>query len=159
MRSMPERGLYGARPAVDDRNPGPVRALAGPPPECPTEHWRPVRTNNMIERVNREIRRRSGKVGAFPGRRQRPDAREHPRQARHLWTGTAAGTWTCPCSSPQSNRRTKTSTQTTKAENRICTTNRMLSISDQQILILILILIILQNVYHKLFKSLQYIRR
>lgn len=32
----------------------------------PREHWRRIRTNNAIERLNREIRRRTRVVGAFP---------------------------------------------------------------------------------------------
>lgn len=32
----------------------------------PREHWRKLRTNNLLERVNREIRRRTRVVGAFP---------------------------------------------------------------------------------------------
>ena len=32
----------------------------------PREHWRRVRTNNAIERLNREIRRRTRVVGTFP---------------------------------------------------------------------------------------------
>jgi len=32
----------------------------------PTEHWRQLRTNNMLERVMREIRRRTRVVGCFP---------------------------------------------------------------------------------------------
>jgi transposase-like protein len=32
----------------------------------PREHWRCIRTNNPLERVNREIRRRTRVVGAFP---------------------------------------------------------------------------------------------
>lgn len=32
----------------------------------PPEHWRRIRTNNGIERVNREIRRRTRVVGTFP---------------------------------------------------------------------------------------------
>ena len=32
----------------------------------PREHWRLLRTNNMLERVNKEIRRRTRVVGAFP---------------------------------------------------------------------------------------------
>jgi transposase-like protein len=32
----------------------------------PEEHWR-IRTNNPLERILREIRRRSRVVGAFPG--------------------------------------------------------------------------------------------
>jgi len=32
----------------------------------PREHWRSIRTNNMLERIMREIRRRTRVVGAFP---------------------------------------------------------------------------------------------
>lgn len=32
----------------------------------PMEHWRRIRTNNSIERLNREIRRRTNVVGTFP---------------------------------------------------------------------------------------------
>ena len=32
----------------------------------PAEHWRSLRTNNPLERLNREIRRRTRVVGAFP---------------------------------------------------------------------------------------------
>jgi transposase-like protein len=32
----------------------------------PSEHWRSLRTNNPLERVMREIRRRTRAVGAFP---------------------------------------------------------------------------------------------
>ena len=34
--------------------------------EMPREHWRRIRTNNAIERLNREIRRRTRAVGTFP---------------------------------------------------------------------------------------------
>ena len=34
--------------------------------EFPPEHWRRIRTNNGIERINREIRRRARVVGIFP---------------------------------------------------------------------------------------------
>ena len=34
--------------------------------EFPAEHWTRIRTNNVIERLNREIRRRTRVVGAFP---------------------------------------------------------------------------------------------
>jgi putative transposase len=32
----------------------------------PPEHWRCLRTNNLLERLMREIRRRTRVVGAFP---------------------------------------------------------------------------------------------
>jgi putative transposase len=32
----------------------------------PSEHWRRLRTNNPLERLMREIRRRTRVVGAFP---------------------------------------------------------------------------------------------
>jgi putative transposase len=32
----------------------------------PPEHWRCIRTNNPLERLNREIRRRTRVAGAFP---------------------------------------------------------------------------------------------
>jgi transposase-like protein len=32
----------------------------------PSEHWIKIRTNNVLERLNREIRRRTRVVGAFP---------------------------------------------------------------------------------------------
>jgi transposase-like protein len=32
----------------------------------PREHWRSLRTNNPLERLDREIRRRTRVVGAFP---------------------------------------------------------------------------------------------
>ena len=34
--------------------------------EFPPEHWRQIRTNNPLERIMREIRRRTRVVGAFP---------------------------------------------------------------------------------------------
>ncbi len=34
--------------------------------EFPPEHWRRIRTNNGIEHINREIRRRTRVVGTFP---------------------------------------------------------------------------------------------
>ena len=34
--------------------------------EFPSEHWHRIRTNNGIERINREIRRRTRAVGTFP---------------------------------------------------------------------------------------------
>lgn len=35
----------------------------------PMEHWRRIRTNNAIERLNREIRRRTRVIGTFPDRK------------------------------------------------------------------------------------------
>ena len=32
----------------------------------PREHWRCLRTNNPLERLNREVRRRTRVVGSFP---------------------------------------------------------------------------------------------
>jgi transposase-like protein len=32
----------------------------------PREHWRKIRSNNVIERLNREIKRRTRVVGTFP---------------------------------------------------------------------------------------------
>lgn len=34
--------------------------------DFPNEHWTRIRTNNVIERLNREIRRRTRVVGALP---------------------------------------------------------------------------------------------
>ena len=34
--------------------------------DFPSEHWLKIRTNNVIERMNREIRRRTRVVGTFP---------------------------------------------------------------------------------------------
>ena len=37
--------------------------------EFPREHWRCLRTNSPLERLMREIRRRTRVVGVFPGGR------------------------------------------------------------------------------------------
>lgn len=34
--------------------------------DFPSEHWSRIRTNNVIERLNREIRHRTHVVGSFP---------------------------------------------------------------------------------------------
>ena len=34
--------------------------------DFPSQHWTRIRTNNMLERVNREIKRRTRPIGAFP---------------------------------------------------------------------------------------------
>ena len=36
------------------------------PAYLPAEHWSRIRTNNLTERVDREIRRRTRAIGAFP---------------------------------------------------------------------------------------------
>ena len=40
--------------------------------EMPRKHWRCIRTNNAIERLNREIRRRTRVVGTFPVEKPTP---------------------------------------------------------------------------------------
>ena len=42
--------------------------------DFPSEHWTRIRTNNVIERLNREIRRRTRVVGSFPERSSAPHA-------------------------------------------------------------------------------------
>ena len=34
--------------------------------EFPSQHWTRIRTNNTLERLNREIKRRTKPIGAFP---------------------------------------------------------------------------------------------
>ena len=34
--------------------------------DFPRQHWTRIRTNNAIERLNREIKRRTKAIGAFP---------------------------------------------------------------------------------------------
>lgn len=34
--------------------------------DFPSEHWLRIRTNNVIERANREIKRRTRVIGTFP---------------------------------------------------------------------------------------------
>ena len=34
--------------------------------DFPSEHWTRIRTNNVIERLNREIRRKTRVIGCFP---------------------------------------------------------------------------------------------
>ena len=34
--------------------------------DFPSQHWTRLRTNNTLERLNREIKRRTKAVGAFP---------------------------------------------------------------------------------------------
>ena len=42
--------------------------------DFPSEHWTRIRTNNVIERLNRELRRRTCVVGDVPRWKLRPDA-------------------------------------------------------------------------------------
>ena len=34
--------------------------------DFPTQHWTRIRTNNTLERLNREIKRQTKAIGAFP---------------------------------------------------------------------------------------------
>ena len=60
-RSLGEMRLTAAAKCVGD---GVAETLAYT--RFPMRHWRRIRTNNAIERLNREIRRRTRVVGAFP---------------------------------------------------------------------------------------------
>jgi hypothetical protein len=46
----------------------------------PSQHWRSLRTNNPLERLMREIRRRTRVVGAFPDGQVSVDARCRPSE-------------------------------------------------------------------------------
>ena len=48
----------------------------------PSEHWRSIKTNNPLERLMREIRRRTRVVGAFPDGKSASDAGRRPTQIR-----------------------------------------------------------------------------
>ncbi len=63
--------------------------------EMPREHWRRIRTNNAIERLNREIRRRTRVVGTFPdGKSALMLVAARLRYVADSEWGPAA-TWTC----------------------------------------------------------------
>ena len=67
--------------------------------EMPREHWRRIRTNNAIERLNREIRRSTRVVDTFPDEKSAlmlvaARARNTSRAAN----GVPADTWTRLCS-------------------------------------------------------------
>ena len=51
----------------------------------PREHWTRIRTNNVLERIMREIRRRHARGGQLPRRQERRDAggRSAPSHRRH----------------------------------------------------------------------------
>lgn len=55
--------------------------------EFPPEHWRRIRTNNGIERINRENRRRTRVVGTFPDGNSAlmPVTARLKRIAEHEW--------------------------------------------------------------------------
>ena len=44
------------------------RPTCSPSPRFPKEHWRQLWSNNSLERLNKEIRRRTDVVGIFPDR-------------------------------------------------------------------------------------------
>lgn len=61
----------------------------------PRERWRRIRTNNVIERLNREIRRRTRVVGTFPdGKSALMLAAARLKYDADSEWGPAA-TWTC----------------------------------------------------------------
>jgi len=59
--SLRERGYDSAANTIERFSPDILNYRA-----FPESHWRRIRTTNVIERVNLEIKRRSKKVGAFP---------------------------------------------------------------------------------------------
>ena len=66
--------------------------------EMPHEHWRRIRTNNAIERLNRETRQ-DPRRGHAPRRKVRPDAGNGPSEVRRRQRmGGPAATWTRLCS-------------------------------------------------------------
>ena len=61
--------------------------------EFPPEHWRRIRTNNGIERINREIGRRTRVVGTYPDSNS-PLMLVRTRSKRIV--GARGGTRICP---------------------------------------------------------------
>ena len=71
--------------------------------DYPAEHRRRIHTNNMIERLNREIRRRTRVVDAFPTAGARSCSSARASATSPPTNGPRAVTWTCsgsvtPCS-------------------------------------------------------------
>ena len=77
----PARRRHRARAARPDRRPARDalprsrgaarrgrRRTCSPSPRFPKEHWRQLWSNNSLERLNKEIRRRTDVVGIFPDR-------------------------------------------------------------------------------------------
>ena len=63
----------------------------------PREHWRRIRANNAIERLNREIRRRTCTVGTLPdGKSALTLVTARLKHAAESSVGPVA-TWTSPC--------------------------------------------------------------
>ena len=58
---LDERGLSRAADTIHRFQTGLMNYRAFPP-----EFWKKIRTTNLLERVNRELKRRSKKIGAFP---------------------------------------------------------------------------------------------
>ena len=58
---LDERGLSRAADTIRRFNHGLLNYRAFPP-----EFWKKIRTTNLLERVNKELKRRSRKIGAFP---------------------------------------------------------------------------------------------
>jgi putative transposase len=90
----------------------------------PSEHWTRIRTNNPLERIMREIRRRTRVVGAFPdgksalmlvAARLRQIAGTHWGSRRYLDMGRLrAPKESESISHPQSNRAVSLATQNTE---------------------------------------------
>jgi transposase-like protein len=59
---LDERGLSRAADTIHRFNHGLMNYRSIPPPEF----WKKIRTTNLLERVNKELKRRSRKIGAFP---------------------------------------------------------------------------------------------
>ena len=53
--------------------------------DFPSEHWTHIRANNVIERLNREMRRRTHVMGTFPG-----------RNSALCWAVPGSATWRAP---------------------------------------------------------------
>ena len=71
------------RPAANCLREGIGKTTAYLSGEPPSNHRIKPRTNNMIERLNREIRRRTRVAGCFPDSNSTPHARMCPYQIRH----------------------------------------------------------------------------
>ena len=52
--------------------------------DFPSEHWTRIRTNNVIERLNREIRRRTRVVGTFPDGNSAPSPEKYSALIRSV---------------------------------------------------------------------------